>query len=169
MITSHQTDTLVTATQLPGAAGTMETAPSRRRRKINIRGSAACETQTRTVVVTLQAARLEADDAIHLVVGDPASPSMRFCAIFPGGTPAAEGDGPLAERMRRARQTFIETIGPPPFEGFMLLYGAARLMVVSGATDGAQAGQISPDQRVLGSVVDFVALDDIPPSPSTSA
>ena len=121
-----------------------------------------------TVTAPLVAARLEEDSTIHLRVANPADPSEIQLVAFPNVTPDTHSeDRELSERMLRAREAFIEAIGLPPFEGFMLLYGTARLTLTAGggqeqSHDGLMGGR--PYPRVL----DFVALDSSAPRPHAS-
>ncbi len=109
-------------------------------------GSKASGHETFTVTATLLVARLAEDNAIELHIAGPADPSTTRRVTL-----AAGSSEPHGQRMRRAREAFIDTIGSPSFEGFMLLYGKARLTLVA-------AG---PRLHVL----DFVALDSVAPSP----
>lgn len=112
--------------------------------------------RTVTLTATLRAARLEAGDAIQLVLSDPDHPSTRFSVTLADGGPR-----PLGERMRRARQAFAETFVLPSFEGFSLLYGQARLTIAL----GTQTNVTAAGTPTLGLVLDFTPLDGPAPLP----
>lgn len=117
------------------------------------------KTETHTLTASLVAARLEEGNTIQLLVAHPADPSILLSTVLP--TPDATAAGPAAHT------SFIESIGQPPFEGFMLLYGMARLTftgpIVVAGQNGVDAGPTS--RRVLT----FEALDDAIPAPATSS
>src|SRR4051794_23524917 len=99
--------------------------------------------QISTVTTSLVAARLEEDGTIQLLVADPNNPTVTLSVALADVAPSAPG--------ATARARFVEGIGLPPFEGFMLLYGEARLTIVrpSPAFCRAQAGGVCACLRVL--------------------
>ena len=110
--------------------------------------------QTEALTVTLVAARLEKDDTIQLLVADPAAPSVTLSLTLP-----------TADAGAAACTSFIERIGQPSFEGFMLLYGRARL-TFTGLT--AVAGQSVVDTGPTSRrVLSFEVMDDAVPAAAT--
>ena len=93
-----------------------------------------------TVTAALVAARRAADDTIELRVADPADPRATITVALPGGG--------------TAHARFVAQIGRPPFEGPMLLYGTARLTIVSRSTTAPSGG---------ATALSFDALDEVPP------
>jgi hypothetical protein len=107
------------------------------------------------VTATLLAARLEEDNAIHLRIADPFNPERTMLVCFPESARGAAGGQPaVLHRFRTARQSFIEDFLMPPFEGFALLSGAARLTLVDhdlSQTEGEDTARLC--------VMDFEALE----------
>jgi hypothetical protein len=108
----------------------------------------------RHLTARLLAARLEDDNSILVRISDPADAGASLLVSFPDtpGQPSA-GAGHAEARMRRARAAFIDSIVLPPFEGYALLYGLARLTLAEPEEAGG-----------LPRVLDFVALDGIVPA-----
>ena len=114
------------------------------------------ETETYSLTAALVAARLEDGDAIQLVIADPLEPARTIRVMLPALAGAAGGEL-LRRRMQASRDTFIDVFGLPSFEGFVLLYGDARLTL---ARDGGPyVGGAAPY------VIDFEALDAAAPTP----
>jgi hypothetical protein len=93
-----------------------------------------------TFTTVLVAARLAEDDTIDLRVVDPADPGATITVALPRGG--------------AAHARFVAQIGRPPFEGPMLLYGAAQLTIVSRSTTAPSGG---------ATALSFDALDEVPP------
>ena len=125
------------------------------------------EVRTYTVTASLVAARLEDDDAIHLVIADPADQSLTMRVAFPS---AAQIDGTrdraVSERMRASREEFVDTFGLPSFEGFALLYGEARL-TIAGIKPPADHDGTGSQAGARLYVLDFETLDT--PAPRSYA
>ena len=92
-----------------------------------------------TFTTTLVAARLAEDDTIELRVADPADPAATIAVVLPSGG--------------AAHARFVAQIGRPPFEGPMLLYGAARLTIASRSPTASGGG---------ATALSFDALDEVP-------
>lgn len=90
-----------------------------------------------TGVVTLVAARLDADDTIQVAVRCPYEPVETTVVAIPAG-------GAAGARTRRARRRFLESVCWPSFEGWALLYGRAQLTVaeVRSGDDGCPHKQV---------------------------
>ena len=123
------------------------------------------EVRTCTVTASLVAARLEDDDAIHLVIADPADPSLTMRVAFPDAAQSARiGDETLRMRMQASRESFVDTFGLPSFEGFVLLYGTARLTIAGvKRLDGSREDVSHVGARLY--VLDFDATDADTPRP----
>src|SRR5262249_13577406 len=115
--------------------------------------------QVSTLTAPLVAARLEEDGTIQLLVGDPADPPVTLSVPLADVAPSAPG--------APARAHFVESVGPPTFEGFMLLYGEARLTIVrpSPAFCRRKAGSACTCLRVLElDLLDGDARPDVVPA-----
>ena len=142
---------------LPAAASRPRT--GRRRRPVAL----PVDPMTYELTVSLVAARLEDDDAIHLVIAGPDDLSVTMLVEFPAaGQDDGRVDQALRERMQAARASFVSTFVQPSFEGFVLLYGAARLTVVRPAAE-EDDGAAPLSRRQLPRVLDFAALDAAAP------
>jgi hypothetical protein len=124
-------------------------APSTRRRAMA--DTTAGPAGTWTVTASLCAARQEADGSIHLAVSDPTGRPHRLIVRIPSkaGGPA---DICLYLRAVAARRAFIREVVEPPFEGFAVLYGTARLTLTH-----------SKSHRAIPHVLDFTLLDGAQP------
>ena len=79
-------------------------------------------------VAALVAARSEADGSIQLLIADPYGRPHRMLVELPAaGADACTDDPMLRARIDASRETFIRELVLPSFEGFVLLYGTARL------------------------------------------
>jgi len=101
-----------------------------------------------TITASLSAARTESDGSILLAVCEPTGRPHRMILRMPH-----PDNGPadicLNLRAAVARRNFIRDIVNPPFEGFVLLYGTARITLTRSEHNPA-----TPD------VVDF-AIEDV--------
>src|SRR5262249_11974035 len=78
--------------------------------------------QISTITASLVAARLEEDGTIQLLIADPTDPTVTLSVALADVAPSAPG--------ATARACFVESIGLPPFGGFMSPSGEARLPFV---------------------------------------
>lgn len=119
---------------------------ARAARRVATPAAAPDAAATWTITARLCAAREEADGSIQLVVADPTGRPHRLIVRFPD--PESGPDDPCLQlRAVAARRTFIRELVQPPFEGFALLYGAARLTLTR-----------SERRRAAPDVVDFTLL-----------
>jgi hypothetical protein len=107
---------------------------------------------TWTLVAGLCAARQEADGSISLAVSDPTGRPHRLLARIPSPE-SGLADPRLHLRAVAARRAFIRDLTEPPFEGYTLLYGTARLTLT-----------LSENRRAVPDVVDFTLLDGARPT-----
>ena len=121
--------------------------------------------RTWTLTATLVAAQLQADGAIDLIVADPDNPRRRRLMTLPaGGDDPCATDPALRARVAASRETFIREIVLPSFEGYILLYGEARLTLVAHGDGASRRSRYDRDS--IPHVLDFVALDSRPPAPA---
>lgn len=111
---------------------------------------------TTTATVSLTAARLEEDDAIRLLVTNPTKPRQTLTLRLPDPAHCPRGTQDQRTRLHAARQSLIDTIGMPPFEGFAMLYGTARLTLLTGGAADEDGG--------VPVVLDFQPQDSPPPA-----
>ena len=125
--------------------------------------NAPSKPMTYRLTASLVAARLEADDAIHLRIADPISPRTMLLVSFPSTARGTVGGDPaMHDQLRAARRAFIEGIVLPPFEAPALLYGTAELTLVGG--DEREGGDDGEGVRGASlRVLEFEALESSAP------
>lgn len=85
--------------------------------------SATTATNSYTLTAALLAARREEDGSINLIIADRKDATVTALVTFPANGGPAE---------QEAMQSFVESIVDPPFEGYALLHGSARLKISGG-------------------------------------
>ena len=104
-------------------------------------------------VASLVAARSEADGTIQLLLADPHGRPHRMLVALPAGGDACTEDPALRARIDASRETLINELVQPPFEGFVLLYGTARLTLA-----------LHDEPQRAPHVLDLELLDAAPPA-----